>query len=343
MALNKQIDQMLADGVISPSTSAWSSPVVLTPKQGSGGSELQYRLCCDFQQLNSVTVFYAYLMKSIDETFKVMFGAKVWILFDVKSAFWQIPIIEEDKNKTAIICEKALFYFNVVPFGVKNGSAVIQRTCEKALGDCVGRKVEIYADNMEIFSKDMSTNLHDVREVLRKFRENNLTLNPAKCVFGIDKHKCLGYVISAKGVIMHPDKVQVMSDCASPQNKKELERFLGLAGWYANFIPNFADSSSPLNNLRFKDKLWDWSEKFEESFQMLKQKLISPEVLACPDLTKPFQNICTGIGCSLNQLQNGKFRPVSYASRKLKPAERNFSPTEGECLAVVWSLEKWRP
>ena len=76
-----------------------------------------------------------------------------------------------------------LFHFNVVPFGVKNGSAAIQRTCEKALGDSVGRNVEIYADNAEIFSKDMSTHLLDVREVLQKFRENNLTLNPAKCFF----------------------------------------------------------------------------------------------------------------------------------------------------------------
>ena len=116
-----------------------------------------------------------------------------------------------------------LFHFNVVPFGVKNGSAAIQRTCEKALCDCVGRNVEIYADNVEIFSKDMSTHLLDVREVLQKFRENNLTLNPAKCFFGIDKHKCLGYVISAEGVGMDPDKVQAMLDYPSPQNRKELE------------------------------------------------------------------------------------------------------------------------
>ena len=121
-------------------------------------------------------------------------------------------------------------------------------------------------------------------------------------LFGIDKHKCLGYVISAKGVSMDPDKFQAMLDHASPQNRKELERFSGL--------------------LRVKNKLWDWSEKCEESFQMLKQRLMSPEVLPFPDLSKPFQNICdysgTGIGPSLNQLQNGEFRSIGYASRKLK-------------------------
>ena len=90
---------------------------------------------------------------------------------------------------------------------------------------------------------------------------------------------------------MDPDKVQAMLHYASPQNRKELERFLGLAGWYANFIPNFTDLSAPLNDLSIKDKLWGWSEKCEETFQTLKQKLMSPEVLAFPDLSKPFQNM----------------------------------------------------
>ena len=211
----------------------------------------------------------------------------------------------------------------------------------------MGRNVEMYADNVQIFSKDMSTHLPDVREVLQKLRKNNLTLNPAKCFCGIDKHKCLGCVISAKGASMNPDIGQAMLDYPSPQNRKELKRFLGLAGWCANFIPNFADSSAPLNDLRVKDKLWDWSGKCEESFQMLKQNLMSPEVLAFSDLSRPLQNISdysgTGIGSSLNQWQNGEFRPIGYASRKLKLAERNYSPTEGECLAVVWSLEKWKP
>ena len=105
--------------------------------------------------------------------------------------------------------------------------------------------------------------------------------------------------------------------------------------------------SAPFSELRVKDKLWDWSEKCEEYLQMLKPKLMSPEVLAFTDLSKPFQNICdycgTGIGSSLNQLQNGEFCPIGYASRKLKPAERNYIPTEGECLAVVWSLESGNP
>ena len=104
-------------------------------------------------------------MKSIDEIFKIILGAKVWSFLDFKSAFWQIPIGEEDREKTAIICEKGLFHFNVVSFGVKNGSATIQRTCEKALDDCVGRNVEIHADNIEIFSKNMSSRVQDLREV----------------------------------------------------------------------------------------------------------------------------------------------------------------------------------
>ena len=119
-----------------------------------------------------------------------------------------------------------------------------------------------------------------------------------------------------------------------------------LAGWYANFIPNFADLSAPVNALPVKDKLWEWSKKCEKSFQTLKQKLMSPEVLAFPDLSKLFQSVCdysgTGIWSSLNQLQNGEFCPIGYARRKRKPVERNYSPTEGECLAVVWSLEKWK-
>ena len=101
VALNKQIDQMLADGVISPSTSPWSSPIVLTPKQSYGANELQYRLCGDFRQLNSVTVSDAYPMKSIDEIFKTVYGAKVWSSLDLKAVFWQIPIREEDRKQNS--------------------------------------------------------------------------------------------------------------------------------------------------------------------------------------------------------------------------------------------------
>ena len=97
---------MLADGVISPNTSPWSSPIVLTPKQSSGGSELQYRLCGDFRQLNSVTISDAYPMKPIDEIFKTMHGAKVWSSLDLKSAFWQIPIREEDKKKQQLFVKR---------------------------------------------------------------------------------------------------------------------------------------------------------------------------------------------------------------------------------------------
>ena len=133
--------------------------------------------------------------------------------------------MERKTEKAEIICEKGLLHFKAVLFRVENGSVVIRRTCEEALGDCVGRNVEIYADNVEIFFKDMSSHVQDVREALQKFRENNLTLNHAKCFFGIDKHKCLGYVISAKGVSMDPDKVQAMLHYASPQKRKGLERF----------------------------------------------------------------------------------------------------------------------
>ena len=100
MSLNKQIDQMLADGVISPSTSPWSSPIVLTPEQSSRGNELQYRLCGDFRQLNSVTVSDAYPMKSIDEIFKTMYGDKVWSSLDLKFAFGKF-LLERKTEKNS--------------------------------------------------------------------------------------------------------------------------------------------------------------------------------------------------------------------------------------------------
>ena len=156
----------------------------------------------------------------------------------------------------------------------------------------------------------------------------------------------MGHGVSDRGLLTQEAKVDAISNYPVPRNRKELERFLGMVGWYSKFIPDYATVCEPLNLLRRKGVKWKWNSACNCAFQKLKENLISAPCLAFPDMNKDFELRTdasgVGVGCALHQFQNGELRTTGYSSRTLSTAERNYSATEREILAVVWGLEKWR-
>ena len=144
------------------------------------------------------------------------------------------------------------------------------------------------------------------------------------------------------GVAVIPDKVQYVLDWETPKSVKDIRRFLGLAGYYRRFIENFSKIAKPMTDLLKKDKKFEWSEKAEEAFQVLKTKLTTAPVLVLPDTSKDFVIFCDaslqGLGCVL--MQDGHV--VAYASRQLKPHELNYPTHDLELAAVVHALKQWR-
>lgn len=156
----------------------------------------------------------------------------------------------------------------------------------------------------------------------------------------------LGHVVSKDGIQPNPDKIRAVTEFPVPKNTKGVRSFLGLANYYRRFIKGFASIAAPLNNLLRKHVRFKWDTNCQQSFDALKQALVTAPILAFPDFTRPFDLYVDasldGIGMTLGQTQNGKVVAIAYAGRDLTPAERNYSATEREALAVVAGIKKFQ-
>lgn len=204
--------------------------------------------------------------------------------------------------------------------------------------------VQVYLDDILIYSDNEEEHEQHLKLVLDILRKAKLYIKLSKCTFGADEVAFLGHIVGIDGIKADPRKVQVLNDWADPTNISELRSFLGLATYFRKFIENFADKTWPLTNLTSKKVPWNWCDKCVTAFATVKSELMKAPVLRLPDVSLPYKIKIvsdasdTGIGAVL--LQDGQ--PIAYESRKLIPAEMNYSVTERELLAVVYAMQKWR-
>lgn len=342
--LVEQVDEMLSLDVVEPCESAWSSPVLLVTKKNG-----QPRFCLDSRKLNSVTKRDAYNLPYISEILDNLRDARYLSSIDLSKAFWQIPIAPEDRDKTAFyVPGRGSLHFKRTAFGLTNAPATQQRLVDLLFTE-FDLKVFAYLDDIIIVSKDFNSHVTLLIGVLDKLKQANLTINLEKCNFFSSQLKYLGYVVDSSGLRTDPAKVEAILNYPTPTCRKDLKRFLGTATWYRRFVPNFSNIAGPLNKLTSCKKgtpSFKWTHEAESAFQELKECLISAPVLSCPDYSKSFEVHTDasnfGIGAMLTQSIDGKEHPIAYMSKSLSAAEKNYSITERETLAVVVALEYWR-
>lgn len=339
-AVSNEIAAMEEAGIIEPSTSPYCSPTIVVDKKDEG-----VRLCGDFRKLNAVTVFDAEPMPDQESIMCRLTGSTIFTKMDLTEGFFQIPLHPESRKLTAISTPKGLFHFLVLPFGLSNSSAAFIRTTRKVLGDIAG--VEIFMGNVLIHNNSFEYHVARIRQVLQRLKYYNMTVKPSKCDFAQDQVEFLGHVIGNGVKRCREDKLIRIKDVPRPATKKQVRSFLGLVEYYRSFIANFAVIALPLQELLQKHLPEEvlWTSAQEQAFQELKLRLLLQPVLHLPNLNKEFtlrtDAYPQAIAAILMQETDGEIYPVACFSRKLKPAEKNYSTVEKELLAVVEGIRKF--
>ena len=333
---------MLENEVVQPSSSPWASPIVLVKKKDNS-----FRFCVDYRKLNEVTHKDAYPLPRIDDTLDSLSGSKWFSTIDLLSGYWQVEVAEEDRPKTAFCTTEGLFEFKVMPFGLSNAPATFQRLMDLVLSGLQWSQCLVYLDDVIILGRSFSEHLANLNMVFERLREAGLKLQPKKCNFLRHEVAYLGHVVSDKGVTADPAKVERVASWPIPTTTKDVQRFLGFAGYYRRFIQNFADIARPLHRLTEQYAAFKWSDESQSAFEELKQRLISAPVLAYPDFSKKFvldtDASDLGIGAVLSQVDDeGREHVIAYASRLLSKPERRYCVTRRELLAVVVFTKHFR-
>lgn len=348
--VDTQINNLLKDNIITHSKSPWNSPLLIVPKK-SQSNEKKWRLCIDFRKLNNVTIKDNFPLPLISEILDQLGNSRYFTSLDLASGFHQVQMHPKDQEKTAFSTRYGHYEFCRMPFGLTGSPATFQRLMNKILIGLQGLKCFIYLDDVIIHAKNLNDHARKLREVLTRFQSYNLKLQPSKCQFMKREIQYLGHIITENGVKPDPKLITSVINSPIPKNIKQLQSFLGLANYYRKFIQNFSNITAPLNKLLRKNIKFNWTNSCTEAFESLKLFLTSAPLLKFPDFEKTFILTTDSSGEALGAVLEQPYDigeelinlPCSYASRVLNAAERNYSATERELLAVVWAITVFRP
>ncbi|KAK3090518.1 hypothetical protein FSP39_012438 [Pinctada imbricata] len=335
--VKKALNDMLEQGQITQSKSPWSSPIVLVNKPDGS-----LRMCIDYRKLNEVTISDAYPVPRISDILEKVGNAKYLSRFDLTKGYWQVPLSEDTREKSAFVTPYGLYEFTVMPFGMKTSPATFIRLMNSVLQNA--DHVVAYFDDLVVYSDEWNTHLEDIERVVIKLQEAGLTIRPSKCKLGSDRIECLGHIVGNGTIQPDPNKVRAVEEFPLPITKTNLKSFLGLTGYYRQYIGKYAEISVVLTEMLKKNRpnKLQWDTKTTDAFRSLKQALTTSPVLITPDFQKPFtvQTDASqfAIGAVLSQEMCDGDHPVAYLSRKLLPREQNYSTIEKELLAIVWSI-----
>ncbi|GKD21629.1 putative reverse transcriptase domain-containing protein [Tanacetum coccineum] len=287
--------------------------------------------------MNKLTVKNRYPLPRIDDLFDQLQGSSVYSKIDLRSGYHQLRVREEDIPKTAFRTRYGHYEFQVMPFGLTNAPAVFMDLMNRVCKPYLDKFVIVFIDDILIYSKSKKEHEEHLKLILELLKKEELYAKFSKCEFWIPKVQFLGHVIDSEGIHVDPAKIESIKDWTSPKSPTEIRQFLGLAGYYRRFIEGFSKIAKPMTKLTQKKVKFEWGDKQEAAFQLLKQKLCSAPILALPEGSEDFIAYCDaskkGLGAVLMQREN----VVAYCD-----ASKNYTTHDLELGAVVFALKIWR-
>ena len=348
-ALRKQLDAWLEHDVIQPSNSPWNFGLVAAKKKDG-----RLRWCVDYRQLNKKTVKDRFPIGNINDNLNRLSHSTIFSTIDGSGAFHVIPLRKQDRKITAFATPFGCYEFKRLPFGLCNGPSTYARLVKLVLSGIPYNVALPYLDDTVVHSRDIPTHFRDLDVVLQAHSKAGLRLQPSKCHLFCDSTNYLGHTISRHGITPMSEYLDVVKTWPMPTTRAAVRAWLGKVGYYRRFIKNFAAISKPLSDKLVKDSTSDKQEftpspEFKQSFNELRDRLVTAPILAYPDfngskfiLDTDWSAINCAIGGVLSQVQDGNERVIAYGAKKLTKCQRNYAPHKGELFAMLYFMNYWR-
>ena len=351
--VDSMVDEMLQDGVVEPSASAWNSPIVLVRKKSG-----DLRMCIDFRQLNSVTKKSSFPIPSTNSLLDALEGSSYFSTLDLTQGYYQVELNDVDREKTAFMTRRGQFQFKRMPFGLNTAPITFQKVMHIVLRNENWLKCLIYLDDIIIFGSSLTQHMERLDTVLTKIKEAGLKLSTRKCVFLKKEVTFLGHVVSQKGIHTDNSKVKVIQEWPVPKDTCDLRKFIGFCGYYRRFVNHYANIVRPLEQLLNKLNSYgnkrtkkmninsSWELTHQQAFDTLKNRLCTAPILAYPQSSGRFildtDASAYGIGAVLSQVQNGDEKVIAYASHSLSKTEQRYCVTRRELLSVYRYVKQFK-
>ena len=338
--MDRQVHEMLADGLVSHSTSPYSAPVLLVKKKLGG-----WRFCTDFRKVNARCERMVYPLPRIDDALRRLKNPRYFSTMDLQKGFWQVPIEPSDRKYFAFSTGTMHVEYNCMPMGALNSSATMQALMSLILRGLPMEHVICFLDDILVASSSMEEHIHHLDLVLSAITKAKLKLNPKKCLFAQESVSCLGHRLSRDGIGPDPHNLDKIRKWKPPTNVTEIRSFLGLTGYYRQMIKNYARVAAPLSDLTKDGVEWNWTDKAQAAFIHLRDYLTSNSIMSYPDFSKPFWVKSDASGCSvgfvLTQFFDGKERVIAYGSKKLTDTQKNYSTYDREFFGILTAIRAY--
>ena len=347
VAIKNELERMLKLHIVRPSNSPWGAPVILVRKPPEKGKPQPPRFVVDYRGLNAVTKGDGYPIPSVSNILDAICGGKMFAKLDLASGYWQVPLNARDQYKTAFATHLGLFAFDRMPFGLKTAPQTFQRILNTVFSEYLYKWLIIYIDDCITWSNSFETALEHYEQLLKTAVKFGIQFKPTKCSFFSQDLQVLGHRITPQGRFPTQKGTEAVSDLPRPTKVNGVKRFLGMVGYFREYIPNMSERSVKLRTLLQKGASFLWSDEHEAEFQDLKSALLSPDIMLYhPNWESSFEVHTDaskkGCGAMLAQRQNGSLRPVRFASRSFNPTESRWPTAHQELFAVKWALETFR-